>query len=51
MTDDLVKALDTMTTANQLSTQINKVLPEAPPVPTIPPRIGAGPPARVAPSS
>lgn len=51
MTDDLVKALDTMTTANQLSTQINKVLPEAPPVPAIPPRVGSGQPSRVAPSS
>jgi hypothetical protein len=51
MNDDLVKALDTMTTANQLSTQINKVLPEAPPVPAIPPRVGSGQPGRVAPSA
>jgi hypothetical protein len=46
MNADLVKALDTMTTANTLSTQHNRVLPAAPLVPTIPPRVGQGLPER-----
>ena len=49
MTDDLVKALDTMTTANQLSTQVNKVLPDPLPVVPIPARVGTGQPLREAP--
>jgi hypothetical protein len=40
MTDDLVKALDAMTTANQLSTQQNKVLPAPIIAPPIPARVG-----------
>ena len=40
MTNDLVKALDTMTTATQLSTQQNKVLPAPILVPAIPARVG-----------
>ena len=46
MNNDLVKSLDTMTTANALSTQHNRVLPSAPLVPTIPPRVGQGLPDR-----
>lgn len=48
MNDNLVKALDTMSTANRLSTQINRVLPSPVLVPAIPARTGTGQPTRAA---
>lgn len=48
MNDDLVKALDTMSTANKLTTQANRVLPSPILVPTIPARTGTGQPTRAA---
>jgi hypothetical protein len=38
--DDLVRTLDTLTTAHGLSTQHHRVLPQAAAAPTIPVRVG-----------
>jgi hypothetical protein len=40
------QALDALATASGLSTQTNKMLPAAPPVPAIPSRVGAGMPKK-----
>lgn len=46
MQTPIPQALDALATASGLSTQSNKTLPAAPPVPAIPARVGSGMPKK-----